>query len=143
MVMFPLAETNKRPGVHYALTSDGVELPVVDVSHPAFALTVTDPEQRALVQDFLREGLPLGLLPKPLPNLLLRFFLRGSVLADGIRRSQGTFMAGMHTYLLKLGAEMLGISYTKPVDRRIAAALPALGVRLRLQDVAQLMTDTL
>src|SRR5437762_14154194 len=70
MVKFPLAETNKRPGVHYALTSDGVELPVVDVSHPAFALTVTDPEQRALVQDFLREGLPLGLLPKPLPNLL-------------------------------------------------------------------------
>jgi hypothetical protein len=38
---------------------------------------------------------------------------------------------------------MLGSSYTKPVDRRIAAALPALGVRLRLQDVAQLMTDTL
>ena len=52
-------------------------------------------------------------------------------------------MSGMHTYLLKLGPEMLGSSYTKPVDRRIAAALPALGVRLRLQDVAQLMTDTL
>lgn len=139
----PLVETNKRSGIHYALTSDGIELPVVDVSHPAFALALTGPEQRALVEDFLRKGLPFRQLPKPLRDLLLRFFLRGSILAQGIRRAQGTFMSGMHTYLLKLGPEMLGSAYAKPIDRRIAAALPALGVRLRLQDVAHLMADTL
>src|SRR2546429_542566 len=38
-----IGRNEQEPGVHYALTSDGVELPVVDVSHPAFALTVTDP----------------------------------------------------------------------------------------------------
>ena len=121
-----LPEQNKKPGICYAATTDGVELPVVDVSHPAFQLAVTDSEQRKLIENFLSEGRPLGSLPRPLRNLVLRFFLRGSILARGIRQAQGTFMSGMNTYLLKLGPEMLGGAYAKPIDRRIAAALPAL-----------------
>ena len=49
----------------------------------------------------------------------------------------------MHTYLLKLGPKMLGEAYSTPVDRKIAATLPALGVRLRVQDMARLMADAL
>ncbi len=143
MVNCPLLETNKRPGVCYAITKEGVELPIVDVTHPAFALAVSDTEQKTMVETFLREGRPLDALPRPLRKLALHFFLRGSLLARGIRRAQGTFMSGMDTYLLKLGPEMLGSAYAKPIDRRIASALPALAVRLRLQDMARLMADTL
>jgi hypothetical protein len=134
---------NKRPGVFYAATTDGVELPVVDVTHPAFALTISGAEQQSLVEKFLRQGIPFGFLPKPLRTRLLRFFLRGSVLAQGVQQAQGSFMTGLHTYLLKLGPEMLGSAYAKPIDRRIAASLPVFAVRLRLQDMAQLMADTL
>ena len=45
-----LLEKHKRPGVYYALTNDGVELPVIDITHLAFALNVSDTEQRAAVQ---------------------------------------------------------------------------------------------
>jgi hypothetical protein len=38
-----LSERNKRPGVCYALTDDGIELPVIDLTHPAF--TVPDQPQ--------------------------------------------------------------------------------------------------
>jgi len=31
-------------------------------------------------------------------------------------------MSGMYTYLLKLGPEMLGNAYAKPIDRKIAAS---------------------
>jgi hypothetical protein len=136
-----LPEPNKRPGVYYAVTRDGVELPVVDVTHPAFALSITDSEQRDQVEKFLRQGVPLAILPKPLRELALRFLLRQSILAQGIQRARSTFMSGMQTYLLKLGPEMLGSAYTKPIDRQIAAALPSFCVRL--QDIAQLMADTL
>ena len=27
-------ETRKKPGVYYAVTDDGIELPIVDVTHP-------------------------------------------------------------------------------------------------------------
>ena len=138
-----LTESNKQPGVHYALTRDGLELPVVDVSHPLFALDVDAPQQKALVDKFLAEGTPFQFLPPPLRNPLLRFFLRDSILAQGIRGAQGTFLSGLHTYLLKLGPEMLGSAYAKPIDRRIAASLPVLSIRLRLQDVAKLTADVL
>jgi hypothetical protein len=136
-------ETNKRPGVCYAFTGDGVELPVVDVTHPAFAISITDSEQKTLVEKFLRDGVPLAKLPKPLREIALRFLLRQSVLAQGIDQARGSFMSGMQTYLLKLGPEMLGSAYTKPIDRQIASAFPSFCVRLRLQDMAKLMAETL
>ena len=137
-----LPEENKKPGVHYAATTDGVELPVVDVTHSAFAVSLSQSEQQTLVRKFLDERVPFATLPKFLRNRLMQFFLRGSVLSKGIRAAQGSFMRGMDTYLLKLGPDMLG-SYATPIDRRIAGSLPSLSVRLRLQDMAQLMADAL
>jgi len=136
-------EMTKRPGVYYGVTRDGVELPVIDVTHPAFALAVSDSEQRRLVERFLEDDTRQNRLPKPVRSLLWWFFLRQSVLGRGIRQAQGGFMSGMHTYLLKIGPEMLGDAYAKPIDRKIAASLPAMAVRLRLQDVSQLIADTL
>src|SRR5215475_3699571 len=115
---------NKIPGVHHALSTEGLELPVVDVTHPVFALNVTETEQRALTDKFLQERGPFASLPAPIRNALLRFFLRGSILADGIRQARDTLMSGMHTYLLKLGPDLLGNAYAKPLDRRIASFLP-------------------
>jgi hypothetical protein len=38
---------------------------------------------------------------------------------------------------------MLGSAYSKPIDRQIASALPSFWGRLRLQDIAELLADTL
>src|SRR5689334_64384 len=81
---------------------------------------------------FTRDGVPLVKLPKPLREIALRFLLRQSVLAQGIDKARGSFMSGMQTYWLKLGPQMLGSAYTKPIDRQIATALPSFCVRLRL-----------
>ena len=75
--MVRLPETNKRPGVCYATTRDGVELAVVDVTHPVFALDIDEAKQRKLADKFLSDGVPFSGVPSPLRNLLLRFFLRG------------------------------------------------------------------
>lgn len=138
-----LFETQRKNGVRYALTDEGVELPVVDVTHPAFALTITEAEMQSRMQEFLTTQPPLASVPALLRKLLLRWFLRGSTLAAGIRQSRGTYMSGMNTYLLKLGPEMIGAAYSAPVDPTIASSLPGLCARLRLQDIAQLMADFL
>lgn len=136
-----IPETNQQPGVHYAVTADGVELPIIDITHPAFALAVSDNDQRGLIDQFMRTDQPLAKLPRFLRRWLLRIILRDSVLAQGLRRAEGAVLGGMSTYLFKLGPENLG-SYAKPIDRRIAAALPALAMRLRVQDMASLLADT-
>lgn len=135
-------ELSKQPGVCYAVTSDGRELPVVDVTHPSFALEVSEARQRELVARFLEEQRGLARLPSMLRKLLMRVFMRGSIMAAGLRRAEGTFLDGITTYLFKLGPKNLG-SYATPVDRRIAASLPAISLRLRLFDMARLLADQL
>ncbi len=140
-------ETDKKPGVAYALARHGrkeaIELPVVDVTHPAFALALTEPEVAALTGRFLAQPQPFEKLPPFLRRLALRFFLRKSTLARALRGARGGFLSGLGTYLLKLGPDNLGGAYATPIDRRIAAALPALSVRLRLQDMATLLAEAL
>lgn len=136
------AERSKKPGVCYAVTNDGLELPVVDVTHPAFMLTLSEEKQQALAAHFLAEQRRFARLPQLVRSVLLRFFMRGSRIGRGLRRSQGGFLDGMTTYLFKVGPKNLG-SYAVPVDRRILMSLPAVSVRLRLSDMARLMADGL
>jgi hypothetical protein len=136
------AEHNKKPGVCYAVTDDGLELPVVDVTHPAFGATPSEERLQALANHFLEEQRRFAKLPRWLRRVMLRFFMRGSRIGRGLRRADGHFLDGMTTYLFKLGPKNLG-SYAVPVDRRILMSLPAVSVRLRLADMARLLADGL
>ena len=48
-------ENKKKAGVCYAVTDDGLELPVIDVTHPAFEIKLNESEQQALLEQFLQE----------------------------------------------------------------------------------------
>lgn len=50
-----IPEKNKKPGVYYALTNDGVELPVIDVTHPEFALNLSAEDLSARRERFIRD----------------------------------------------------------------------------------------
>ncbi|HEY6388212.1 MAG TPA: hypothetical protein VIX91_21235 [Candidatus Acidoferrum sp.] len=119
--------------VLYAKTEGGMELAVIDVTNPAFAVSATDAELAALAEQYIREARQQREIPAP-----LREALRSSMLGRGLMAAAGTFLDGMSTYLLKLGAENLREG-TVPIDRRIAASFPAFATRLRLQDVARLL----
>jgi hypothetical protein len=142
MVEIRRAEHHKRPGVCYAVTNDGWELPVLDVTHPAFACEVSDEKQARLVERFLKRQRYFAGLPTWLRASMMRFFLRGSRLGRGLRRAEGTFLDAMTTYLFKLGPQNLG-SYAVPADRTMLRSLPAVSVRLRVHDMARLLADEL
>ncbi|HVY30191.1 MAG TPA: hypothetical protein VHB79_26725 [Polyangiaceae bacterium] len=142
MAFVRLAEPNKKPGLYYAVTDDGLELPVVDVSHPSFALALDAEAQQKLCRRFMAEQERFRKLPRWIGMALMRFVLRGSRLARGLRRADGTFLDGMTTYLFKLGPNNLG-PYAVPIDRRLVSSLPAVSMRLRLSDMAQLLADGL
>lgn len=142
MVHIRRAEHTKRAGVCYAVTNEGWELPVVDVTHPAFACELSTEKQARMVERFLREHRRFARLPGWLRRAMLRFFLRGSRIARGVRQADGTFLDAMTTYLFKLGPQNLG-SYAVPADRRILRALPAVSVRLRVLDMARLLAQEL
>ena len=66
------------------------------------------------------------------------------VLAQNLREADAdSFLGGVETYLFKLGPENLGSMFAHSFDRKVAASIPAVSMRLRLQDMARLMADAL
>jgi hypothetical protein len=135
--------TRRKPGVCYAADENGVELPVVDVSHPEFALSIGPGEQKALVDRFMRQQRPFKYLPAWLQRRFMARMTRDSLLVRALRTADGTYLSGLRTYLLKLGPDNLDAVTTHPLDRRIAASVPVLSIRLRMQDVANLLAECL
>lgn len=131
----------KRPGVVYASTSDGIELPVIDITNPAFALPENDDYGDSLRAEYLRTEKRL-LLPSFVLRFLLRLATRKSVLARALDRPDAAFLSGLKTYVMKLGPCNLGPSFNN-VDRHIAGSPPFSSMRLRLQQIATLTADAL
>jgi hypothetical protein len=133
-----IPEKRKRLGVFYAVTEDGVELPIIDVTHPAFAVEKSAAELTDLLA---RTATKRSKIPDPIQRLYRRFVLRRSILMRPTQGAKGAFMGGMSTYLAKLGPANLGDGYAKPIDRKISSSLPFLSVRLRLHHMARLLAD--
>lgn len=134
-----LPERNKRPGLCYALTDDGIELPVIDVTHPAFALSLTQAELDAVTARTL-EGFERG---KHWPAFLLRLMARRSVIMRNVLRASGSYLTGMATYLEKLGPDNVGTAWGSRLDRKLLRTVGPVCMRLRLQDEAALLAEAL
>jgi len=129
---------HRRPGVCYAVTDDGVELPVVDITSTEFPVGVAAEELDAFAADSLRFMDRWAKVPGGMRRLLAR---RSHLMREAAASGTG-FMTGMATYLNKLGPDNLG-DWATGTDRRAAAMLPAVAVRVRLRQVARLVADAI
>jgi hypothetical protein len=133
----------KRPGVSYALTTQGQELPVIDVSHPDFRVA----DDQAAIESARRAHARMERRGRRIPRFLLRYLwrsmLRRSLLARTLFAPELTVLPGMSTYLMKLGAGNLVPPFDTRTERRLAASPGILSIRLRLQQSAQLLAQGL
>jgi hypothetical protein len=130
------------PGICYAASDEGDELPVIDVTHPAFRLEMEHAELAAQMQSAVAIVEAHGAMQPGEQRAHMEGLLRGSFLAPLIAAAQGAVLSGMSTYFLKLGPDNLG-ARASAVDRAIAASMPSLSCRLRLQDMAQMTAEEL
>jgi hypothetical protein len=127
----------------YAATRDGVSLPIVDVTNPRFAVP-DDPESLSkLFAAAAHEERRYRRAPKFVMRLMLKAAAKRSLLARAIFDPDATYLDGLSTYVMKLGADNLPPPYNGPTDLRIAAAPPLMLLRLRTQQVARLVADGL
>jgi hypothetical protein len=138
-----IVERCKRPGLCYAVTHAGVELPIVDVTQPAFSELPDQATQEDAVRDYLDTASRQSRLPTGLRAALFWLMSRSSPLMRAIRASRRSYLPSMDTYLLKLGPGNLGAGYAGRIDRLVAASVPALSVRLRLRNMAELIAEAL
>jgi hypothetical protein len=133
--------TGDSRAVAFATTADGLRLPVIDVTHPAFAVP-DDPASLAARRDaFLAWDRRNRRMPTIVTRLLMRLAARRSPLLRNILASDNGYLDSITTYMLKLGADHLPPGFDGPVDREVAAAPRLALVRLRMQQIARLLAD--
>ncbi|MDW6020252.1 hypothetical protein SAZ10_00585 [Mesorhizobium sp. BAC0120] len=127
----------------YATTADGLRLPVIDVTHPAFAVP-DDPASLAARRDAL---LALARRNRWMPAFLTRQLMRlaapRSPLLRSLLASDRDYLDSITTYILKLGPDHLPPGFDSPVDRQVAASPHMPLIRLRMQQIARLLAEAL
>jgi hypothetical protein len=77
-------------------------------------------------------------IPRLIMRLMMKAAARRSLLVRAILDPDTTYLDGLSTYIMKLGAANLPAPYDSPVDRRIVGSPALTLLRLRTQQVAQL-----
>ncbi|HMJ55124.1 MAG TPA: hypothetical protein VK540_23775 [Polyangiaceae bacterium] len=139
----PHRSATKRPGVYYAVTADGSELPVVDVTNPAFAPLHDEAQMARLLALFTRFERWRARIPKSIMGVMLGWAARRSRLARAFSHASEGVVSGMTLYAAKLGPGMLDNRDWSVIDRRIAATPPSWLSRARLEDMARLLAEGL
>jgi hypothetical protein len=137
------ARAGRPPGVLYASAPDGGELPVIDVTNPAFSLPYDETQMTKEVARFVQGERLRAKVPRPLQRAVLRLAARRSRLARDLYHASDGVVGGMTLYVAKLGPRMLGSDYATAIDRRIAASPPSWLARQRLEDMARLLAEGL
>ena len=95
--------------VVFATTADGLRLPVIDVTHPAFAVP-DDPASLAARRDaFLAWDRRNRRMPRIVMRLLTRLGTRRSPLLRMILASENEYLDSISTYVIKLGPDHLPV----------------------------------
>jgi hypothetical protein len=124
-----------------ASTRDGVTLPVIDVTDPRFAV----PDDAASLARLFAQASAEEQRNRRLPKFIMRFLLKRaakrSLLVRALFGGEGSFLDGITTYVMKLGADHLPPPFDSAVDKRVAASAQLKLLRLRTQQVATLLAD--
>lgn len=126
-----------------ASTADGIMLPVIDVSHPAFTVPDGPEAVEALRHAHDREERRRARMPRFVLRLLFGHAARRSRLVQALVNPQSPVLGGLPTYVMKLGEANLVPPFDRPIDRRLAAAPLVASIRIRLQQLAGMMAGAL
>src|SRR3569623_101237 len=126
-----------------AVTRDGISLPVIDITDPRFHVPDDTDSLRALFDRAAEDARRHQRLPQFIMRFILRRAARQSLILRALFVGDGSFLDGITTYVMTLGAEHLPPPFDSPTDRRVAASAQLKLLRLRTQQVATLLADGL
>jgi hypothetical protein len=127
----------------FAATPDGTRLPVIDVTNPAFAVSLDEYALADLAARALKDEESRGPVQRFLMGLMMRAVARRSRLVAALQAAQEGFLGGIPTYVMKLGPDNLVPPYDTEIDRAVLRSPQVTGMRVRLHQVARLLADAL
>lgn len=137
--LFP--ERNKIPKVAYAYTDNGIELPVLDITHPLFISSIDESALDTLGEKAVIKIKSFSKRAQFYKKFLGKrsFIIRGFFLKD----PDDIYLNGMSTLILKLGPGFIGNGLKQFLDRRESKGFIGMSLRMRLRDLCRIQADAL
>jgi hypothetical protein len=136
---------NRINGIAYAFTDDGIELPVLDITHPRFISSIDESVFKAL-------SLKAALKAEKIRN---NPFSITKIIFGKLLKTKNTYISGMRTLTIKIGPNLLlkgrkgeflyklGKFASKKFFMPMAMVLNAIAMRMRLRDICKYQSEIL
>jgi hypothetical protein len=135
-------ETSHIPGVAYAVTDNGIELPVLDITHPQFLSSIDedhlDEVSKASIQKMLALGEMSDAQRKTYYEQLSKSYVFGHVFVSD---PGANFLSGMSSYVYKLTPNLIGGGQDREFDRSVSRDIGSVAARMRTRDLCRLQAD--
>jgi hypothetical protein len=128
-----IPEKNKIPGLLYVYTDIGIELPVLDITHPLFISSINEES----IPDLQRESAQKAMSLKAMPDSYrIKLFDKSYIYGEYFYTDLNAhYLSGISTYLLKLGPQLIGGGEERIFDRMAAQGITAIALRMRVRDM--------
>jgi hypothetical protein len=136
---------NKIPGLSYAVMDNGIELPVLDITHPLFLSSINETKLIKYLKEVENGGEKRAESFQKIPAVIKRFFAKHSfIMADLLsEKKEDKFLSGLSTLLLKMGPDLIGRGRRSFLDRLASKGIGGMVLRMRLRDIAQCQAEML
>ena len=138
-------EKNKITGLSYAFTENGIELPVLDITHPLFLESINEENLDKMLNEIKQKGEERAESFNKIPTFIKNFMAKRSYIMAGfmLKDTEDTFLSGMSTLMMKFGPGLIGKGRRKFFDRLGSKAFGAILLRMRVRDICLLHTNIL
>jgi hypothetical protein len=129
---------NKIPGMSYALTLNGVELPVLDVTHPLFTSSINEVKLKEMLRQSEKTADKTAAKFVKMPGYLKKFLAKRSFIMAELLQVDGNnaFLTGLSTLMLKLGPNLIGKGRKRFLDRLSSKGIGRIVLRMRVRDIS-------
>ena len=135
----------KIPGISYAFTLNGIELPVLDVTHKDF-LSYTDEKMLNKLLPYVQKNADKNAEKfNKIPVFLKRYLIKHSIATAELLKveDQNAFASGITTIMMKLGPRLIGKGKKRFWDRQMNKGFGPLVIRMRARDISKCQADIL
>ena len=105
-----IIEKRKIPGISYAFTRDGIELPVLDITHPLFTSSIDEEKLKKMIPEIAPEARKRAESFRNMPMFIKRFLAKRSYIMAGMMEmtTGKEYLSGLSTMMMKLGPGLIG-----------------------------------
>ncbi len=135
--MFPIK--NKFKELSYAYTLNNVELPVLDITHPLFNASIDEVKLKDLLVKSEKTADKTANKFNNMPFWLKKFLAKRSFIMSELlqKQSDGSFLTGLSTLMLKLGPGLIGKGRKRFLDRLSSKGIGGIVLRMRVRDICK------